>query len=346
MKIRKLSLIIMLCAGIFLLDCSFAVAKHHREHRSYAQVESDENISTDSQDIDATYADWMTQNREALKNLPINRVPILGSHDAGSCDVKRESSPCHGYLTHSGHHITRMPYGTDVTSARCQSASIMDQLRYGVRYFDLRIAWQDGAYWIEHMWMSTPLFGEGGVFTEIKDFLHKHPEEIIILNMQALYSETGEMTAEEAAAYFKTVNNEFGAVLAPAGDFVSVTLGSLWAGKGRLIVIGNVERTAEPFLWDVRKVDSRWMDKQNSDELCDELNSVVVSDWRDGNSADKLRVLQAMTTTKHKILKAKETNARIRERLKSDWKDAPINVVQVDDSVNSGLMPLLIDRLK
>ena len=135
-------------------------------------------------------------------------------------------------------------------------------------------------------------------------------------------------------------------MLAPAGDFAKTTIGSIWTQGARLIVIGNIERTVSPFLWDENKVDDKWMDKQNSDELCDALNSRVVSPWRTGKCADKLRILQAMTTTKHKILKAKETNAKIMERLKSDWRDAPLNVVQVDDAVNSGLMSVLVERLK
>jgi len=332
---------ILFVSIVLLYSCAWA--KHHKSSDIY---ESDEAIFTNSEDIDATYADWMAKNNDIIKDLPINRIPLLGSHDAGSYGVNRHSHPCHGYLTHSGHHISRMPKWSDVTSARCQSASIEDQLRYGVRYLDLRIAFQNNKYWIEHMWLSTPLLGEDGVFAEIKDFLSKYPQEIVILNMKELWSETGEMTSQEAEVYFQLVEKEFGALLAPAGDFAQATIGSLLAQGAQLIIIGNTERTASSFIWPVNKLDDRWMDTGNSDKLCDELNSRVVSAWRSGESADKLRILQAMTTTKHKILKARETNVKIMERLKTDWKDAPLNVIQVDDSVNSGLMQVIIERLK
>jgi len=341
LSIGVICMVLFVCI-LFLSPC--ASAKKH--HESSDRYEPDEAIFTGSQDIDATYADWMAANKDILKDLPINQVPLLGSHDAGSCDVNSDSPPCKGYLTHSGHHIHRMPKGSDVTSARCQSASIKDQLRYGVRYLDLRIARQGGAYRIEHMWMSTPLLGEGGVFTQIKDFLREHPQEVIILHMQELYSDTGRMNGAEAKAYFQLVKEEFGAALAAKGDFASTTLGNIWASGANIIVVADIERSREPFIWHERQVDTRWMDKQNSDELADALDAHVISGWRRGAYADKLRVLQAMTTTKHKILKAKKTNAEIRKRLESDWKDAPINVVQVDDSVNSSLMPVLIGRLK
>ncbi len=344
-KCSSLSIVII-CTVLFVsvpFLCSCAWAKHHKSNDRH---ESDEMIFTDSQNIDATYADWMAKNKDILKDLPINRMPLLGSHDAGSCDVNSSSPPCRGYLTHSGHHIHRMPRGSDVTSARCQSASIKDQLRYGVRYLDLRIARQDGVYRIEHMWMSTPLLGEGGVFTQIKDFLREHPEEVIILHMQELYSDTGRMNASEAKAYFQLVDQEFGKALAQRGDFAYTTLGNIWAAGANIIVVADIESSSEPFIWYEHQVDTRWMDKQNSDELADALDANVISSWRRGAYADKLRVLQAMTTTKHKIISARKTNAEIKKRLESDWKSAPINVVQVDDSVNSGLMPVLIERLK
>ncbi|HPS20074.1 MAG TPA: hypothetical protein PKY78_03705 [Candidatus Omnitrophota bacterium] len=333
----------VLFASVFFMS-PFAMAKKH--HKSGDQYQPDEAIFTNPEDIDTTYADWMEKNKDILKNMPINQIPLLGSHDSGSCDVSPDSPPCKGYLTHSGHHIHRMPKGSDVTSARCQSASIKDQLRYGVRYLDMRIAWQDGAYWIEHMWMSTPLLGEEGVFAEIKAFLREHPQEVIILHMQELYSETGRMNDDEAEAYFQLIKQEFGAALALKGDFASTTIGDIRAAGANIIVVADVESSSEPFIWYERQVDTKWMNKEDSVELADALNDRVISGWRRGDCADKLRVLQAMTTTKHKIVKARETNAEIKKRLESDWKDAPINVVQVDDSVNSGIMPVLIKRLK
>jgi len=154
------------------------------------------------------------------------------------------------------------------------------------------------------------------------------------------------MNSDEAKTFFQLVRQEFGTALAARGDFSSTTLGNIWAAGANLIIVGDVKYSSEPFIWYERQVDTRWMEKQDTDELANALEANVVSGWRRGDFADKLRVLQAMTTTKHKIVNAKMTNAEIKRLLKSDWKDAPINVVQVDDSVNSGLMPVLVERLK
>lgn len=267
----------------------------------------------------------------------------------------------------------------------CQSASIKAQLEYGVRHIDLRIAYQDGQYWGTHMYISTPAFGPGGVFTQIKEFMREHPDEIIIMTGEHLYSEKEPMTPDEAASFYRKLEDELGDLLIKRDDFSQLTYGKIWEGKGRIILIANVETgwggaaphshkhkhkhgkskkptysedqgtdyeedffstclANDPFLWDGHAVDSTWMNERDPDVLISELNEVIEK-WKNGESSSKLRRLQAMTTTGTKLATAMLTNANVRKMLQTDWKDAPISVLQVDDAVNSGLMPLLIDKL-
>jgi len=340
MRVRLIWVVILitgLVAAAFLTGCSPVTAN---PESSYQEAQA----LTPFLEVDATYEDWMSRYRRLLENLPLNQVPILGSHDAGTCDLTTQSPPCHGWRTRNGRHIVGHPSLSDVTSARCQSATIKDQLRYGVRYFDLRVAKQYGAYWIAHMWLSTPLQGKGGVFTQIKAFLSEHPDEIIILSNHTLYSGREGMSAHEARDYYHMVEREFGSALVPAGDFATTTLGSIWQGSGRVVLIGDVRRAPLPFIWNPAQIDAQWMDVKDPDQLCFDLDSVVAA-WSHGVSATNLRVLQAVTTTREKIRAAAQTNPLIRKRLVSTWRNAPINVVQVDDSVNSGLMPTLVERI-
>ncbi len=175
MKDRKPLLVIVIfmvlleCA--FLACCPYAWSKHHeKHHKPGGQYEPDETIFTDSQDIDATYADWMAQNKQLMMNSPVNEVTLLGSHDAASYNVREGNPPSKGYLTHKGKHIKRNARAKDALTGQCQSASIYNQLLYGVRYLDLRICHQDGQYWGMHMWLSIPCFGDDGLFTQIKEF--------------------------------------------------------------------------------------------------------------------------------------------------------------------------------
>jgi hypothetical protein len=246
----------------------------------------------------------------------------------------------------------------------------------------LRIAHQDGQYWGTHMWLSTPAFGPRGVFTQIKAFLREHPDEIIILIGEHLYSERAPMTPPEAVAFYRKVEDEFGSLLVECGDFSQTTFGDIWAGSGRVILIAGVETgwgspppghehkrghskkpphagpatkpasvvssaeiADDPCLWCGHKVDSKWMDAKDPDVLVRDLDGVIAK-WRNGGRRDKLRRLQAMTTTSHKLNAAKVTNAKVRQKLQTDWNDAPISVLQVDDGARSGLMPILIEKLE
>ncbi len=288
--------------------------------------------------------DWMWNNKEKLKDLTLNRIVLLGSHDSSSRDIHEGSLPVTGYLTHHGKHIHRLAKEKDVGSARCQSATILEQLTYGVRYLDMRIAHQDGEYWGTHMWLSTPLFGDGGVFTQIKGFLAAHPGEIIIVNLNELYSDKKPMNKEQKKSFYKKMGKEFGALLVPRGDFAMTPLSSLWKSGGRIVAIGDV--TADPendFIWDRRDVDSQWMNEQDPEACCSKLTAVLL-EWKNNPSSNKLRVLQGMTTTENKLEDGTKTNELLRKLFKSDWKGYPVNIIQVDNAVNSGLMPVVFER--
>lgn len=72
---------------------------------------------------------WMHAMKE-LDDRPLRELVIPGSHDAGTFVME--------------HRI-------DNNSSKCQEISILEQLKAGSRYLDLR-AWKasDGEYWLYH----------------------------------------------------------------------------------------------------------------------------------------------------------------------------------------------------
>ena len=72
---------------------------------------------------------WMHDMKE-LDDRPLRELVIPGSHDAGTFVME--------------HRI-------DNNSSKCQEISILEQLKAGSRYLDLR-AWKagDGEYWLYH----------------------------------------------------------------------------------------------------------------------------------------------------------------------------------------------------
>jgi len=101
----------------------------------------------------------------------LKRVAIPGSHDSGTKD---------------------MPW-----YSRTQDKSVAEQLRMGIRYFDLRVKIKDGACRIYH----GPAYGFylKDIFGEINAFLDENPSECILLDFQKIYNpEAAEKTCELA----------------------------------------------------------------------------------------------------------------------------------------------------
>ncbi|HCU05018.1 MAG TPA: hypothetical protein DIC51_01680 [Coxiellaceae bacterium] len=309
------------------------------------------------------YADWMSQHKDQLRNLPINQVPILGSHDAGTSDLSTNSPISQGRLI--AQNVSPKYYHPTaklVKQAKAQSVSILQQLNAGARFLDLRVTYQDGAYYSEHLWISTPYFGSNGIFTQIKTFLQNHPDEILILDIPHLLSENavstrGVMDTDEATIFYRLIVKEFSGLLIPRDNPATLTMGHIWSTPGRIILISEIP-SSDPainrYIWNRHDVlDARWMAQPDPETLIEKLNQVIDS-WNQGQYRHQLRALAAMVTSRPKnpkwrfdglISAAATTNAQINEQLQTNWKNAPINIVLVDDVARSGLMPTLLNRL-
>jgi hypothetical protein len=288
----------------------------------------------------------MSQNRETLKSMSLNGVTLLGSHDAATSDLVEGSPVCVGYNLDSGDRLGRYPRASDIRKFKCQSASIMQQLLYGVRYLDLRVAYQSDAYWSHHGFLSTPYSGPDGIFAQIRDFLKAYPREIIILNMQHFYRDDHRMTFDEVKEWYGVVMKELAGLLIPAGK-PAITFNDVWSTNGRIVLIFttnlDIADSAE-FVWSHTLLKQHWWKEKKPGVLMDEMDSQV-SEWRQGKDAQVFKELQAIRSSNRKIESAGEMNAMFRAMLASDWKDAPISIIMVNDSTNSGLMPLLFRKL-
>ena len=101
---------------------------------------------------------WMHDMKE-LDDRPLRELVIPGSHDAGTFVME--------------HRI-------DNNSSTCQEISILEQLKAGSRYLDLR-AWKasDGEYWLYHgkAWTQVKL---ADALADIKTFLDQSTGEIVM----------------------------------------------------------------------------------------------------------------------------------------------------------------------
>jgi len=154
------------------------------------------------------------------------------------------------------------------------------------------------------------------------------------------------MNTKQEIAFYKQLYSVLNTMIVPQGDWGKTTLGQIWQGPGRLVILGNTEgdNPSAPFIWDETQKEDVWTDTQDPSDLIADLTAEIVK-YTANPDPSKLFVLQGMTTTRQKLESAAVVNALLREKLDGDWKNYPINVIQVDDAAKSGLMPHLLKRL-
>lgn len=175
----------------------------------------------------ADYSDWMKSLASKLKDLPLNRIPLPGSHDAGS-------------------------YGGITKRSKTQGFSIADQLKAGVRYFDFRFRIDNGEYFSHHgsdesrdnpychyKWDEDHERKRNSLFYQVKAFCKSHPGEIVILNLYDFSSVWGQsFNYKDGQALVHCVNECFGSLLIPRKTSIP-TYDTCISNKQQVLVMIN-----------------------------------------------------------------------------------------------------------
>ena len=106
-----------------------------------------------------SHKNWMSALPDSML---ISELSIPGTHDAGC--ISQYGDVSSGY-------------------ADCQDAKIIDQLKAGVRFFDLRVEDTNGAWEIYHAAYQYQTLWE--VLIEIATFLNDHPRETVLTRITA-----------------------------------------------------------------------------------------------------------------------------------------------------------------
>ncbi len=156
----------------------------------------------------------MSIHQIGFDDRPLRELVIPGSHDAGTFVME--------------HRI-------DNNSSKCQEISILEQLKAGSRYLDLRARKaKDGLYWMFHgaAWTHVKLVD---VLTDIKTFLDQSTGEIVIATLlidDKTNEDSGwEWACKQVERYMATpsdVNDK---------SFADVTLKELRSAGKRLVLL-------------------------------------------------------------------------------------------------------------
>lgn len=200
---------------------------------------------------------WMSAlyNIPGWKKLNLSQICIIGTHDSASgclkgggikptinsCDYKYSNFSDH-MLTNKYLHAIARPFWFIISPyiiawSKTQRYSIMEQLKLGVRYFDLRVWIHKNRMYFKH---GNVVFKESAdkLFADVSKFLRANRGEIIILHTKKAISDTDKITTSRIIS--RTIVNAFGNQLVkpneiPANKISSSTIETILQ-QGQVIV--------------------------------------------------------------------------------------------------------------
>ena len=291
---------------------------------------------------------WMEKlpNEKKLKDLV-----IPGSHDSGtfSLDKNMEIGPDEPNLIRKfGKLVKPVVYNWSVT----QSMTIYEQLRSGIRYLDLRVAYRTADKNSE-IRVLHGLFGWtiDQVLDEVNRFVANYPKEIVILDFNHFYKM--DQAAHETLA--DTLLASFSEIFrAPGADGPNVTLQEMWGNEEKVIIIYHDYDVVDtyPCFWPPHLICSPWPNTDDTNQLLEILNKQSEAS---SVSEDALQVTQALLTpqnltiVKHvtstlKDVLASKCNRQVTEWLKTlrGTKSHKFNIIIADFVELSDFIPTVI----
>lgn len=203
---------------------------------------------------------WMTLLSSALAPRLLRNTFIPGSHDSNTYTVNNIK--------------TLMSFG------KCQNISVLEQLKIGVRFLDLRYG--DGPKAKTLRDKHGPLKGGDYLihFAQIKQFLESHPEEVIIINVQ----QEGKVEVSNRRHLIRSIYNLLKPHLITKDDLETwfkletVTFKQIWNTDRRILLFSN------PYLWEETGISAETCSKCGIQDQ----NKMIVSKWHDVNDIDQL----------------------------------------------------------
>ncbi|KIY52125.1 PLC-like phosphodiesterase, partial [Fistulina hepatica ATCC 64428] len=171
---------------------------------------------------DNATCDWMAKYADDTKLVQMN---IPGTHDSATWNYSQATQD--SLLEYTGIIAPAVFF-------RCQDQSIFDMLNAGIRFLDLRVAWNPdnetiGFYHSEAVLSPTTTIED--VFIGFYSWLNAHPTETLLISVNH-ESDTG---TSDDARFYEHLYNLFNS--APATDYwvqTNGTLGTLGEARGKL----------------------------------------------------------------------------------------------------------------
>nr|XP_045605654.1 uncharacterized protein LOC123762920 [Procambarus clarkii]XP_045605655.1 uncharacterized protein LOC123762920 [Procambarus clarkii]XP_045605656.1 uncharacterized protein LOC123762920 [Procambarus clarkii]XP_045605658.1 uncharacterized protein LOC123762920 [Procambarus clarkii] len=200
---------------------------------------------------------WMSHLPSPLKDIPINHLFIPGSHDSFSYSLTEgeEVGPdAPGLISQLDSCMPCVARPAILRWCVTQRASVTDQLRHGIRYFDIRVAVRRSRFYFVH-----GLFGDDlePILSEIRHFLVRHPGEVVLLDFQHFHG----LSASDHTSLVAFVEQVFSDLLCPYFHRVHhLSLSYLSHSKYQVLVFYRHSETmqAVSWLWSSASLPNPW----------------------------------------------------------------------------------------
>ncbi|XP_060522263.1 PI-PLC X domain-containing protein 3 isoform X2 [Cylas formicarius] len=219
----------------------------------------------------------MTELPQQLRRVPIIYLAIPGSHDSFTVDITMNSkvAPDAEKILQKLQCLLCLRY-IMARWSKTQSYSASEQLRSGIRFFDLRIATkerEDNLYFVHGLYSDEVQT----VLDDIVSFLETHPQEVVILDCQHFYG----FTRQTHIRFMQLLTSTFGAKLLPYTehmDFLTLEyLTTLFGYQVITVYRSDEARFGQPLLWPSANFPNPWPNTYNQTDLFNDLDSGLKS---------------------------------------------------------------------
>eukprot|EP00088_Acartia_fossae_P011830 TRINITY_DN1601_c0_g1_i6.p1 TRINITY_DN1601_c0_g1~~TRINITY_DN1601_c0_g1_i6.p1 ORF type:complete len:566 (+),score=118.82 TRINITY_DN1601_c0_g1_i6:59-1756(+) len=202
------------------------------------------------------HASWMTDLPHHVKQLPLSKLTIPGSHDSGTSNLVPSTVAGVDQPKHIRDLVRRFPRIAKFLMPRwsvTQHLDVTKQLQQGIRYLDIRCVAvrEENRLRVIHCLLGDTI---RNILLKIKYFLHMHPQEVVILDFQHVYN----FVFEDHVELCRALITGFGAALCPRPpkDQAVYSLQFMQDSGFQVIVIYPVELAQ--FCWTRELCPSPW----------------------------------------------------------------------------------------
>lgn len=201
--------------------------------------------------VAADPSDWMRDQSRCIGHKSLLEITLPGTHDSGAYELTADLVP--GYTSDNIEAIIYaaeakgIPLEQAITSwSQAQDQDFYRQLQGGIRYFDLRAAWDTNS----SSWRAAHFeFGNKiqVMLDDILRFVVQHPHELVVLEVSHL---GGNPTSGNIDMLIQQLETTLGAVLFPRTEPITSPIASITAQGWNVLVTLEADAVADhPSLW-------------------------------------------------------------------------------------------------